>query len=309
MAWKTADEAESTEGLKEIRGGVPFWTPPTADPPKWKTSRVRFLPPRADHPTNRWYEWVSTHGNLPGANRPVLCPHRMYDEPCPACKMAQDLQNAGLKEDARDLWPSWRGLVNIVELTMEGQPLEDDPTIKIWGMPHSLVEVLNAKLEEMPKGSRNFTHPLTGRDVFVRRQGKQMKSKYEIALAPETSPVADIIMALLESDEERLHFLPGIYERTTSESIRVLLAAPSEKPLRDPFDVGSVVDGSVRELPAPAVWPEPPEPLEPVLLDLPWNDDEEEAVEEEEEVKPPKTSAEATNAARKRLQDKLAGAV
>lgn len=294
MAYKEMDETESMEGAV-IRTGLPFWKPPGTDDGKWVLSRVRIMPTHADHPNNKWYEYVATHGNLPGAGRPVMCPHKMFDEPCPACKISVELRQAGQDKLAKQMASTWRGLVNVVPLDANGVPTGD--TIFIWSMPSSLVENLNSKIEELPTGERKFTNVKNGRDVFVRRKGTGEFSKYEIAFAPQPSPVHPKIMEMLEDTEvERLHLLTTVYDRTDAAKISAFLNGPSRTdPFEntgpfDPFE--NVVEGSVRELPAPANVPV-------------FEDDEED--EPEEVTIGRNTAPDAVAEARRKLAERLAG--
>lgn len=258
MGYKEADMDESIAERDRVRSGVPFWTVPTGKKPgAFAATRIRILPPRDDHPSNTFYYWAAVHGNLPGSERPVLCPNRMFDETCPACVEANNLQRQGFKDDARELFPSWKALVNVVVLDDDGN-IPDDAEPLVWSMPKGVMEDLISKIEELPKAQRNITSPKSGRDIIIRRKGKGAKdTKYEVHLGDAGEfDESDIFDAM--------HFLPDVYPKVAGVRITGLLtAAPPQ--LSDPFgDDDDTVTGDYREVGDDDESDDEPEP-EPVV--------------------------------------------
>lgn len=298
MPWKDEDEEESIAGRNEARSGVAFWTPPGVKN-KWTTSRVRIMPPHEMNKDGKFYYWVATHGNLPGADRPILCVNKMFDRPCPACDAGNQLWRAGKKEDARKFFSSYRGMMNVVVLDMETGEPEDGAQIEVWGAPRSLLEDLIEQVEQLPKGSRAISSPSKGRDVFVRRKGTSATdTNYEVKLAGEASEVSEEIMEMLEGDN--LYFLPDIYPEPETEHVAGLLVeAPAQKRLTtaDPFaededeeEEEKPIEGNFREV---SSNPFPDE-----------DDDEDEEEEDDDEV-PPSRGSDKASEARRRLQERL----
>lgn len=253
MAYKTASVDETEEGMGKVRSGIPFWTVPGAPEPNWKTSYVRILPPRDDHPDNTYYFWVATHGNLPGGTRPVLCPSKMFDEPCPACALGNTLWNAGNKNDARKFFASWRAMVNIVVLNKDGS-LPEDAEVKVWGMPKGVMESLQAKLKERPKSQRDISNPIGGYTIRVRRQGtgknNGQDTSYEIEPMENPSDLPDDAVDLLDN----MIALDKIYVRATGSQIDGLLEAPKtegKKQIAPPTNVWADDDEEEDEKNAP----------------------------------------------------------
>ena len=281
MSYKAVSVDETEDGMSKVRGGVPFWTVPGAPEPQWKTSYVRVLPPRDDHPDNTYYFWVATHGNLPGGTRPVLCPAKMFDEPCPACALANSLWNAGNKTDARKFFASWRAMVNIIVLNKDGS-LPDDAEVKVWGMPKGVMESLQAKLKERPKSERDIANPIGGYNIKVRRTGtgknNGQDTKYEIDPMDTPSDLPDDAIDLLDN----MIALDQIYARVNDTLIAGLLAAPkteSKKLASPPSNVWDddedeeesnaiessyrVIDEEEDEAPAPPPPPRRDKPADP----------------------------------------------
>lgn len=261
MSYKQADVDESEQGMSRIRGTVPYWTPPEGN------NLIRILPPRDDHPDNTYYWWVATHGKLPGANRPVLCNNKMYDEPCAACALGNSLWNSGRKDDARKFFASWRAFANILVLNRDGS-VPEDAEVKVWGMPKTVMESLQAKLKERPKNERGVSNVIDGFNIKVRRTGKGTEdTKYEIDAQDNPSDLPDEAVELLDN----MIALDKIYARV--DNIHTLLEAPKTvgrpqltTPISDPWDVEEdeeekgVVESSYRvideEAEAPAAPPQ-----------------------------------------------------
>lgn len=260
QVWQDADIDDSIAGKADISFGVPFYTPaPSEDAKKWRRNRVRILPPRADHvdlngqPSARFYLWVATH-YIEEANRYVLCPNRNFEEnSCPQCHEANSLNAQGFKDDAKKLWPNWKAIVNVIDLNPDGTLKGDEgdkPQVKVWAISKTLAEELLDNIADLPKEARNITHPINGRDVIVKRQGKGEYSKYQWADEfPDPSPLAAEAMAVLGT----MHKLAEVYPRLTAERITALLTAPaaSSDPFDDDEDDDDAIVGEVRELPEP----------------------------------------------------------
>lgn len=263
MPYKEASPEADAQEMNKTRGGVPFFTP-KGEKGKYITSYVRILPPRDDHPTDSFFYWACVHGNLPGAGRPVLCPARMFDRPCPACQEARMLDQRGMKDEARDFWPSWRALVNVCVVDKDGNPDPDKEGVFVWAIPKTLMEDLEAKIKARPDKQRAISSPTKGSDVVVKRKGTGPRdTKYEVDLA-EPSAVGPEIMELLE---DGLFYLPEIYPEQKAENIvGFLTAAP---PSREDEDA---VPGEYRELPAPSASRRRP-PVEDDEEDVPFDPD------------------------------------
>lgn len=245
MAYREADPSARVEGP----GNNYFWKVP-GDAKKWVSTRIRIMPPREDHPNDSFYLWQAVHRGLPGSQRSVLCPAKMTGKPCPACNEARALDMRGKKNAARNFWPTWRALVNIVVLDDD-----EDPTVLVWDMPKSVHEDLEAKMKELPIKDRNISSPKKGRDVIVRRKGLgPTDTDYQIELAPPT-PASEEVMKLLDEDDS-LFNLDAVYTLPDYSVIEGYLSAPETHSAADPFeDEDEDDDDEVpvrRALPAPS---------------------------------------------------------
>ena len=266
-AWKEASAEESASGLNDIKSNNQFWKVPSGQNGKWAVSRIRIMPPHVDSPSSKYYTWVATHGGLPGSSTPIYCPQKNDNKPCPACERGNLLWNQGDKAEARKFFSSWRGFVNVIVLTPEGE-IPDEAEIKVWGMPKTLLEDLESKIAELPAGTRNIASPTAaGRDIFVRRKGTGTEdTKYEITPAPEQSafPDLDRLEELMEVEGAGLRLLTtGTYPRPPAKDIAgLLVAAKPQDSFEDdddevPFRNDDAIDGDFAIITEPSSPPNP----------------------------------------------------
>lgn len=326
LFWQEGDIDDAIAGKSEVSfSSIPFWSPTPSDShTKWRKNYIRILPPRADHqdfsgnPSSRFYLWEAIH-YLRASKRYVLCPDRNFNEDgtCPICNEGRRLADAGLKDDARDFWPTWRALVNVLELNSDGSlKVEDDasdPVVKVWSMPKSLAEALLDTLPDFPKEFQNIASPNVGRNLIVKAKKKDATKNSFVEFSwpdefPEPSKLPQEGIALLKAGA--MHALYEIHPKLELPKIVALLAGPEKQ--ADPFDTGDdeeddedeVIQGEVRELPAPKAEKAPKAAPAAAPAD---DDDEEEEAAAPSAPAPKKGAATdpAVEEARKRLQASL----
>lgn len=240
MPMKKANADESLRGKDEVAGSF-FWTPPAGENGKFRTTRIRILPPHEDNPDNKFYSWNAVHGSLPGVKRAVRCPAKMDDSPCPACDHGNELWQANKKDEARKFFSSWKALTNIIVLDAEGNA-PDGAQVKVWSIAKGTMEELLNLIEELPKTERDITDVSYGRDVFIRRKGAGPEdTKYEIRLAEAASPLEDDLITMADKE---LFLLTTVYKKEaekiegfmTAGARPRMLAAPTKDPFADDDD-------------------------------------------------------------------------
>ena len=255
MPMKKANADESLRGKDEVAGSF-FWTPPAGDNGKFRTTRIRILPPHEDNPDNKFYSWAAVHGSLPGVKRAVRCPAKMDDGVCPACDFGNEQWQANKKEVARKFFSSWKALVNIIVLDADGNAPEG-AQVKVWSIAKGTAEELLNLIEELPKAERDITDVAYGRDVFIRRKGAGPEdTKYEIRLAEGASPLAD---ETIEMADKELFLLTNVYKRDDAEKIEGYMTAGARPKMlapvtSDPFaddDEEEVIKAEYRVMPEP----------------------------------------------------------
>lgn len=166
------------------------------------TYRFRFLPPRAGSSTI-FYESDEHYVELPGGKGTGFnCPREMAKQPCPVCRDVARLlvsANAGNAADAdmvEKLSPRhyfWAAVID-----------RDDPTntIKPFRFGKTVYEQLLGFRRKM---NLNFSHPVSGIDIVITREGStKNNTEYNVITNPEGRT------RLLADDDAMLEMLTSI---------------------------------------------------------------------------------------------------
>ncbi len=149
---------------------------------------VRFLPPRAGGKKTPYHIVYQHYINVPGRVDSVkfACPKKMANEPCPACSKAEQLRSSGNPVDAdtaRKLWPRRRFYANVIDRS------EPEKGPRILAGPKTMQEQLVGLRQDKAAGG-DYTHPLKGFDIVIKRTGKGLNTEYAVHAARETTPLA-----------------------------------------------------------------------------------------------------------------------
>lgn len=151
---------------------------------------LRMLPPRRGQKTP-WRRVYQHFVDIPGLQNAVtfVCPRMESKQPCKVCTKAKQLAAASNPVDQKRgerLLPKPRWFTNVV------QRKALDEGVKIWGFGKTILEGLQ-EIRDPDEGlGLNFTHPATGRDLFVIRKGSGMDTEYKVQVDPKgDSALAD----------------------------------------------------------------------------------------------------------------------
>jgi hypothetical protein len=140
---------------------------------------VRFLPPQVGATA----PWVIVHQHyvknphVPDAQLIVFpCPTKMYSLPCPICSEANRLSRTGNKQDREEafkLWPKMRVFAEVV--CMEAV----ESSVQILAFGKMIYNQLRNIRNDSDSGG-DFTHPETGFDIIIHREGTGLSTKYDV---------------------------------------------------------------------------------------------------------------------------------
>lgn len=138
---------------------------------------VRFLPPPVGQKTPFLLVWEHQL-NLPdGSFVSFACPKRMGRKPCIVCQKADQLKATGNPADyerAQDLYPRRKVYANIIDRK------DADAGPKILGFGKMIHDDIIA-IRKDPDFGGDFTHPETGFDIKIVRQGTgRNDTKYKV---------------------------------------------------------------------------------------------------------------------------------
>jgi hypothetical protein len=145
---------------------------------------LRFLPP-AKGRTKPWeIFWVHGVGEGPSF-RSFQCPEKMLGEPCPFCARVSDLYRTGNpidKKAANKMRAKQEAYANVVDMQ------NPDKGVQVLKLAEGTYRDVRGLMVGDPKSGedgKNFTHPDTGMNVFITREGTGEHTKYKsIGLSP-----------------------------------------------------------------------------------------------------------------------------
>lgn len=147
---------------------------------------VRILPPTwegAEH----WALDVHVHYQIGNDKDSYLCLQKMKDEPCPICEERQRANRAGDEEYAKELAPSKRSLMYVVDRNNEKEG------IMVWPAPLTVdTGLLQVCIDKRSGELLPIDHPEDGYDVDFRKAGKALTTKYTgISVARRSSELGN----------------------------------------------------------------------------------------------------------------------
>lgn len=186
------DEAasESSEASKHTGGGE--WYKLKAGP-----NILRLLPPGPGGKSPfkvRWRHWVDLPG---GQSVKFNCPKMMGGKFCPICEKAEQYKQSPEKA-ARDkgfaMSPSRRALFAAIDRT------DPDRGPVIVDVPGTSVYDPLVSMRQDQRGGGDFTHPISGFDVIIKRTGAGGKqgTNYEVLADRNNTQLADTVEQMNE---------------------------------------------------------------------------------------------------------------
>ena len=242
VGYKKASPTAAREGLDEVRSGVPFLKLEPGKKGKSKKTWIRAMPPRADHPNDRFYLWVKVHFGVGQNNRSLQC-LLPDDRFCPVCAEVERLKTEGYPKESDAMRGKWRALLNVVQFDDHGAIVDDE--VKVWSIGRDLLTDLLDEADALDEDENDISDPETGRDISVGRKGTgRNDTRYTVEVADEASQFNEGDFDLLEE----LPDLTQVYQKMEPANAQRLLTSGQVDPWADEDDV---VEGEVREVEAP----------------------------------------------------------
>lgn len=225
VAYKKASAVESREGIKDVQSGPPFLKLEAGKGKRAKKNWIYILPPREDHPNDRWYLWQKLHFSVGPNNRTVMC-LQQYDAFCPICAEVDRLKREGYEEESKEMRAKWRALVNVVLLNEKNEIVDDE--IKVWTTGRDLIDAITDFTNDLPEDLADISDPFTGRAAFIERVGTgQRDTRYTAGIdeGDDPAPFRDCFKSDEDMDEflEKLYDLTAVYERIEPAKLTGLL--------------------------------------------------------------------------------------
>jgi hypothetical protein len=168
-------DAKSLKDRAEQRGGSfdsIFKSGTDTFRPRVGNNSVRILPPTWENPEHYGYD-VFVHSYVGPDSSTYLCLNKMKNERCPICEEAKAAKDDGETEEAKELGYKKATLLYVLDRE------EDDNKPLVWQISWSMDKDI-AALGTDPKSGKvlDVDHPDRGYDLFFKRQGQGLKTKY-----------------------------------------------------------------------------------------------------------------------------------
>lgn len=163
-----------------VRDNIKFFKP--ADGP----NTIRILPPTWDGATHYGVDiWV--HYGVGSDRQTYLCPNKMKGERCPICEERQQAVREGDDRYAKDLAPTRRVLVYLIDRDHEKEG------VLAWAMPQNLDrDIVKVSTDRRTGEVLPIDHPDEGFDVIFEKKGAKLKTEYlGVQIDRRDSPLGD----------------------------------------------------------------------------------------------------------------------
>lgn len=145
---------------------------------------IRILPPTWDRPKHYGTDiWV--HYGIGPDEQAYLCLNKMKNEPCPICEERQEANRSGDEKYAKELSPTRRVLVYLIDRDHEKEGLQ------AWAMPQTLdQDFVKISRDKRTNEVLPIDHPDNGYDIDFDKTGAKRNTKYDgITVARRDSPL------------------------------------------------------------------------------------------------------------------------
>jgi hypothetical protein len=133
---------------------------------------IRILPPTWDGAKHYGMD-IYTHFSVGPDKATVLCPFKMAEQKCPVCEARALAEKRGDEEMVKDLRPSKRVLVWVIDRK------DEDKGPLVWGMPWTLDRDITKVSRDRMTGKFYFVdHPEEGFDIYFDKDGEGIGTKY-----------------------------------------------------------------------------------------------------------------------------------
>ncbi len=227
-----------------------WWKPQSGAGNRWGDNFARIMPPHISL-GGKMYLGVPLHFGV-GPNQIIMpCPRKAFQQPCPVCVAGFALRNQGQEEAGNELLPTWIGYMCVISIDENGDPIGDDPKIRIWSASRGIIDDLLAALDELG----DLTDLEKGFDINVRKRGSgKTGTKYQtiVATKPSKFPMPELADGIQD--------LTKVSPYLPVEVMQAALEGTGADPMQPKLAAGeSPVEASASEPSKPSRFAEPPD--------------------------------------------------
>lgn len=193
-------------------------------------NEIRILPKLWEGPPDHYGVDVYVHYQVGPAKASVLCPLRHKKGPCPVCDDLDIADKAGDEETVRQLRPTHRIVVLLVDRK------DEKAGVQIWAMP-STVDQDIAKISQDRRSGQYYLveSPKEGFDIIFDKKGKLRNTNYDVLPLPRQPTT--LHRSFIEEALEKEALIPDLLIWRDHDEIQELYSggrqAPSSRRGRD----------------------------------------------------------------------------
>jgi hypothetical protein len=156
-------------------------------------SIVRFLPDQ----DGKFYQIKRTHTmNINGQDRKIFCPTTLdFKAPCPICKHASELHNAGDKFSAKKYFRRTTYITRAIIIEDGIKNGDDTGKVKLltlnWNLFETLEKAMFETLEDYPSDLENGTNFVIRKSLTTNDAGREYSSYETSSFVSESTPITD----------------------------------------------------------------------------------------------------------------------
>lgn len=162
-----------------FKSGVDQWFPKPGE------NCVRILPPSWPDAEHYGYD-VFVHSYVGSSGSTYICPAKTFNKPCAACDESKELKAAGEEDASKQMAAKKKSIVYMLDRD------ERKPTPKIWVMSWNQdKEIADNSIIKRTNTTLFLDDENEGWDLFVKRTGKMLNTRYSYVVDRDSSPIDD----------------------------------------------------------------------------------------------------------------------
>lgn len=202
---------------------------------------LRILPPPPGEKRPFKVFWVHGVGDKSDF-RSFQCPEKTLGQPCPACEKVSELYRTGNgvdREAANKMRVKREAYCNVVDMA---HPEKGVQVLRLAEGTYRDLLGFMVPDDKTGEPGVNYTHPITGMNVIINREGTDRTTKYKVELGRSgPKPIADMKWL------EQMHDLSNFVRAMPAEQVVALLEgrqpdAPRQLPAGEAAGPGSIAD-------------------------------------------------------------------
>jgi hypothetical protein len=209
-----------------FKAGFDSWRPKVGE------NVIRILPPTWEDSHEHYGYTIWVHSWVGPDKSTYLCPAKMKKKPCPICEAAEEARKAGEDDEYKHLNMKEQTVFWIIDRD------DDDQQPQLYAVSGQMDrDILSQTISSRSGKAIMIDHPDEGYDVFIKRTGQGLKTRYVCSIDRDPSPIED-----KESEQEEIltyvkdNSIPSVLKFYNEEYLEKVIAGTMEQKDEDTED-------------------------------------------------------------------------